>query len=578
MTARFSLQQNLPDDEETAVTDGADIAAVTRVPHAGDSGPRGRTSVDKVVFIISGALLATAALLGVLFTDDLAAISSAALSWVTNTFGWLFILAVSGFVLFALVLAFGKYGNVPLSQEGEKPQYSSISWVAMMFSAGMAIGLMFFGVYEPVSHMVSPPPFVEAAGGSPDASRQAMAYTFFHWGFHPWAIYSVVGLAIAYSTHRMGRKNLASAPFEAFFRKKGSPGWIKVVDILAIISTQFGTATSLGFGALQIAAGITLLRTGRLAEDSGQGLAVVVILILTSGAVLSAASGVGKGIKWLSNINMVLAATLLLFVFIVGPTVFILDLIPSGIGAYLSGIVPMSFHSAVFGGTEWLASWTIFYWAWWVSWAPYVGTFIAKISRGRTIREFVIGALLTHTAVGVIWFTVFGGTGIHLQRSGVDIAGTGSEEAAFFVALRELPMFSIVAVLAVIIVCVFFVTSADSGSIVLGTLSTNGSEEPWKPIVIFWAVSSGGLAAALLLIGGLDALQTFTILAASPFVLVVMLMCVALWIDLRHDPLRFRGPIPVRGVARAPSAVPFSDASDWTESKTEPIVEQVKNE
>lgn len=500
---------------------------------------------------------------GFFFTDFLSEVSSAALGWVTRTFGWLFILTVAGFVIFALVLAFGKYGSIPLSREGEKPQFSTVSWIAMMFSAGMAIGLMFFGVFEPVSHLMSPPPFVDAAPGTPDASRQAMAHTFFHWGIHPWAIYSVVGLAIAYSTHRMGRQNLASAPFEAFFRNRVKPGWTRFIDVLAIIATQFGTATSLGFGALQIASGIALLRTGQLSDQTGPGLPIIVILVLTSGAMLSAASGVGRGIKYLSNINMVLAATLLVFVFVVGPTVFILDLIPSGIGAYLSGIVPMSFHSAVFGGSEWLASWTIFYWAWWVSWAPYVGTFIAKISRGRTIKEFVIGALLTPTAVGVVWFTVFGGTGINLQLGGVDIAGSGSSEAAFFLALRELPLFSVSAVLAVIIVCVFFITSADSGAVVLGTLSTNGSETPWKPIVIFWALASGSLAAALLLIGGLDALQTFTILAASPFLLVMIALCVALWIDLRHDPLRYRGPIPVRGTAFAPSSVPFSDASDW---------------
>ncbi len=540
---------------------GSDISKAAGVPHTGPTGPRGPRSIDRTTFAVSAAIVIALVVVGVTFTDQLAEGSAAALAWITTNFGWLFILGISGFVLFALVLAFGRYGSIPLSVEGEKPAYSTRSWIAMMFSAGMAIGLVFFGIYEPVSHFATPPPFLDAAEGTADAARNAMAYTFFHWGIHPWAIYSVVGLAIAYSTHRMGRSSLVSAPFEAFFRGRRTPKATRIVDILAIIATQFGTATSLGFGALQIAAGLALLATGQLTTESGPGLAIVVILVLTSGAAVSAASGVGKGIRYLSNTNMVIAAVLLVFVFVVGPTVFILDLIPSSLGAYVSQVVTMSLHSAAFGGAEWLASWTIFYWAWWISWAPYVGSFIAKISRGRSIREFVVGALFTPTAVGVIWFSVFGGTGIDLQRNGVDVAGTGSEEEAFFVALGELPLSTVSTVVAVVLICIFFITSADSGGVVLGTLSTRGREEPWKPIVVFWVFLSGAVAAVLLLIGGLNALQTFTILAASPFVLVMMVLCVALYVDLRHDPLRYRGPIPVRGGARAPSEVPFSDAA-----------------
>lgn len=542
------------------MADDSASGRAARPTKTGDREPRGWASVDKTTFTVSAAIVVIVAVVGVAFTDGLAGASAAALAWVTTTFGWLYILSVSGFVLFALVLAFGQYGSIPLAQEGEAPDYSTVSWIAMMFSAGMAIGLMFFGVFEPVSHLVSPPPFVDASGDSAEAARSAMAYTFFHWGIHPWAIYSVVGLALAYSTHRMGRSNLLSSSFDAFFRNRPAPAATKAVDIISIVATQFGTATSLGFGALQIATGLSLLATGELSEDLGPGLPIIVILVLTSGAAVSAISGVSRGIKYLSNINMVLAGLLLLFVFVAGPTLFILNLVPSGIGAYISGLVPMSLHSAVFGGTDWLASWTIFYWAWWVSWAPYVGTFIAKISRGRTIREFLVGALFTPTAVGIVWFTVFGGTGISQQLSGVDIAGSENEAAAFFLALGELPWSSVSTVLAVVIVSSFFITSADSGGVVLGTLSTNGSEEPWKPVVLFWLAMSGVVAAVLLLIGGLDALQTFTILAASPFLLVMILLCVAMYVDLRHDPLRYGAPIPVRGDAEVPSSsVPFSD-------------------
>ncbi|ASN37712.1 choline transporter [Arthrobacter sp. 7749] len=524
---------------------------------------QGWASVDKTVFGVSAGIILVLILLGVFFTDAVGDGAAAALSWITSTFGWLFILGASGFVVFSLVLAFGRYGRIPLSNEGEATEFSTLSWVAMMFSAGMGIGLMFYGVYEPVTHLASPPPFVDVAPGSPEAASTAMAYTMFHWGLHPWAIYSVVGLALAYSTYRMGRGNLMSAPFQSLFGQERieKRGWGKPIDILAIICTKFGTATSLGLGALQIAAGLALLRTGKFEENPSAAVPILVICALTVGVVLSAASGISKGIKWLSNTNMVLAGILLLFVFIVGPTLFILDLLPSAIGAYLTELVPMSFHSAVFGGSDWLASWTIFYWAWWISWTPFVGTFIARISRGRTIREFVLGVLLVPTAVSMVWFVVFGGAGINQQLNGVDIAGTGSEAAGFFAALQNYPFFIGAALVVMVLTAVFFISGADAGALVLGTLSTRGSKHPWKPLVIFWAVLTGAVAAVLLAVGGLAALQTFTILAASPFVLIIIGLCVALYADLRRDPLRQRRPGPVRGATGLQAAVPFSEAA-----------------
>ncbi|MGH3368082.1 MAG: BCCT family transporter, partial [Nocardioidaceae bacterium] len=323
----------------------------------------GWATVDKTVFGWAFGVILALTVVGMAWPGKVYEISTAALGWATESFGWLFILAASGFVIFSLVLAFGRYGRIPLAKDGEKPEFSTVSWVAMMFSAGMGIGLMFFGVYEPAYHMANPPPFVDAAGGSPDAAQESMAVTFFHWGFHPWAMYAVVGLALAYSTFRMGRGNLMSSPFQAIFGKKAiqDRGWGKPIDAIAIITTKFGSATSLGLGALQIAAGVTLLRTGDFAQNPGVAVPIIVIMVLTVGIVLSAASGVSRGIKWLSNTNMVVALALVLFVFIVGPTIFMLDLLPSSIGAYLSDIVPMSFNTAVFGGGDWLSSWTIFY-------------------------------------------------------------------------------------------------------------------------------------------------------------------------------------------------------------------------
>ncbi|WP_022887092.1 BCCT family transporter [Glaciibacter superstes] len=545
-----------PEDRETD-----DVAGHSALGDAISVPPRqGWATVDKTVFGVSAGIILVICLLGVFFTEAIGGVAASALAWVTTNLGWLFILGASAFVVFALVLAFGRYGSIPLSREGQGTEFSTLSWVAMMFSAGMGIGLMFFGVYEPVTHLADPPPFVDAAPGSPEAANAAMAYTLFHWGLHPWAIYAVVGLALAYSTYRMGRGNLMSAPFQALFGRDRieKKGWGKPIDILAIICTKFGSATSLGLGALQIAAGISLLQTGEFVDDPGTGLPIIIICVLTVGVVFSAASGVSKGIKWLSNTNMVLAAVLLTFVFVAGPTVFILDLIPSSIGSYLTELVPMSFHSAVFGGTDWLASWTIFYWAWWISWTPFVGTFIARISRGRTIREFVLGVMLVPTGVSVLWFAIFGGAGLNLQLNGVDIAGTGDEAAGFFAALQHYPFFIGTALVVMVLTAVFFVSGADAGALVLGTLSSRGRKEPWKPLVILWAVLTGAVAAVLLYVGGLGALQTFTILAATPFVLIIIGLCVSLYVDLRRDPLRQRQLGPVRTASENLASVPFT--------------------
>ena len=523
----------------------------------------GLASVDKTVFFWAFGVILAITVLGIVFTKTVGSIASSVLTWLIDSFGWLFVLSASAFVVFALVLAFGRYGRIPLARDGEEPEFSTMSWVAMMFSAGMGIGLMFYGVYEPVSHLAHPSPFTEAAPGSQDAARSAMAYTFFHWGLHPWAMYAVVGLALAYSTFRMGRGNLMSSPFQAIFGRDRieTQGWGKVIDVIAIITTKFGSATSLGLGALQIAAGIELLRTGKFNDHPGATVPIIVILVLTVGIVLSAASGVSRGIKWLSNTNMVVAFALVVFVFVAGPTIFMLNLLPTSIGAYLTDLVPMSFHSGTFGGHDWLASWTIFYWAWWISWTPFVGTFIARISKGRTIREFVLGVLLVPTGVSALWFVVFGGAGLKLQLGGVDIAGQGSEAAGFFSMLQHYPFFVGTAIVVIFLTAIFFVSGADAGALVLATLSSRGRTEPWDPLVTLWAVLTGAVAIMLLLVGGLGALQTFTIIAASPFVLVLIGLCISLYVDLRRDPLRARraGPVRVQWPVSPPSYSPFHE-------------------
>ncbi|WP_222936757.1 BCCT family transporter [Streptomonospora sp. PA3] len=515
--------------------------------------------IDPIVFGVSIVLVAVFCIVGSVWPGAMGTAGTAALNWIVGNVGWVFVLAASGFVIFALVLAFSRYGRIPLSQNGEAPEFSTVSWVAMMFSAGMGIGLIFFGIYEPVWHMANTPPDSGAADGSQEAVTTSMAFTLFHWGLHPWAVYAVVALALAYSMFRKGRGNLISSPFQALSKKDVEyTWWGRFINIWAIIATKFGGATSLGLGALQIGGGFYLFTGigGSFASESTEALnvALVIIIVLVALAIVSAVSGVGRGIKWLSNTNMVLAALLVVFVFIVGPTVFLLNLIPEAIGAYISDLIPMSFRAPLFGHVDWFAGWTIFYWAWWISWAPFVSTFIARISRGRTIREFVLGVLLVPTVVSALWFIFLGGAGMDLQLNGVDIAGANNEAVAFFTALQEYPGFTATGILVMFLVAIFWVSGADASALVLATLSSHGTVEPNKWLVALWAALSAAVAGVLLYVGGLEALQTFTIIIACPFVLVMVGLCWALYADLRIDPLRERRPAPVRGITPSPGS------------------------
>jgi choline/carnitine/betaine transport len=493
--------------------------------------------VDWVVFGVTAVIAIAFLVWGFVSTESLAAASSTALTWVMDNIGWLFVLTASGFVVFVLWLALGRYGTIPLGRDDEEPEFNSVSWVAMMFSAGMGIGLMFFGVAEPLSHFATPPPGT-GAPGNPEAVQTAMATTLFHWTLHPWAIYAVVGLAISYGVYRKGRLQLISSAFEPLLGSRAHGPWGKVIDMLAIFATLFGSAASLGLGTLQIRSGLQIV--GGIGQ-AGNTILVVIIIVLTIAFVLSAVSGIARGIQWLSNTNMVLAVLLALFVFVVGPTVFILNLLPTAIGSYLADIAMMSARTGAEGSdvNTWLQSWTIFYWAWWISWTPFVGMFIARISRGRTIRQFVAGVLLVPSLVSLVWFAVFGGAAINVQQGGVDLAGEGSIEEQLFSLLEQYPIAIIASVLVMVLVAIFFVSGADAASIVMGSLSERGTIKPSRGTVIFWGVAMGAVAAVMLLVGGEDALnglQTITIIAALPFVLVMVGMAVALVKDLRHDP------------------------------------------
>jgi choline/carnitine/betaine transport len=519
----------------------------SKEPSAGDSGGSKvsrRPQTDRIVFGVTALLTLAFVAWGALATKSLESVSKSLLSTTMSNGGWAFVLAASGFVVFSLWLAFSRYGKITLGKEGEQPEFRTVSWVAMMFSAGMGIGLMFYGVSEPLAHFATPPPGTGGAG-APAAERMetAMATTLFHWTLYPWAIYAVVGLAIAYSCFRRGRRQTISAVFTPLIGEKSANGTFgRVIDIIAIFATLFGSAASLGLGALQIGSGVEEIKW---ASNVGTPVLVTIIAILTLAFVASAISGVEKGIQWLSNINMVLAGLLVLFVFIVGPTILMLNLLPTSMGSFIGELPQMAARTdstAGEGVAAWLSSWTVFYWAWWISWTPFVGMFIARISRGRTIRQFVGGVILVPSVVSLIWFAIFGGTAISLERHGSKIANEATAEGQLFAMLREYPIAGVTSLVVMILVAIFFVSGADAASIVMGTLSQKGTLEPGRNVVIVWGVLTGAVAAIMLLIGGggksaLTGLQNLTILVAVPFTVVMVGMCIAMTRDLRQDRL-----------------------------------------
>ena len=522
-------------DIQDRPSDAADVRDESGIP------------VDKVVFGVAAAIAVAFVAAGAVWPDGFSENTTKALTWVTDNFGWLFVLTSAGFVLFSGYLALTRYGNIKLGPDDSEPEFSTFSWVSMMFATGMGIGLMFWGVAEPLTHL-NTPPLGEGEPGSPDSAEMAMQYAFFHWGFHPWAMYAVIGLSIGYFAYRKGYGNLISTTFRPLLGDRVCRGPGRAIDVVAIFATLFGSATSLGLGALQI--------TGGIDDVFGEGggnktLAVAVIAVLTACFVLSAVSGVEKGIKMLSNANAVAAGLLVFFLFVVGPTVFIMGTFTTTLGDYLTHLPAMSFNTGVYDSdaSSWLGSWTIFYWAWWISWTPFVGMFIARISKGRTIRQFVVYVILVPSLVSFIWFAILGGTALDLQlNQGWDPPTTDSGgialEASLFETLREFPLASITVALAVFLVAIFFVTGADAASIVMGMLSQKGVEEPRRWLVIFWGVATGAVAAVLLWAGGLAALQTLVILVAAPFMLILIGMCVSLMKALRHE--TFEATLPTR--------------------------------
>jgi len=488
----------------------------------------GPWGTSPAVFWGSVAVVAAVSGLTIAFPEAAGDVVGRVQSDVVSAFGWYYVALVAGFVAFAIWLGVGRWGDITLGRDDDEPEYPLLTWFAMLFATGMGIGLVFWGVAEPLSHFADPKPGV--SGTPNDLAQQAMAQTYLHWGLSAWAIYVVVGLAIAYSVHRRGRPVSIRWALEPALgdRVRGRLG--DVVDVTAVVGTVFGVATSLGLGVLQITAGLDHVGIA----SSSTTLQVVLIVAITAVATLSVVSGLDRGLKWLSNTNVSLAGVLLVAVLVLGPTLFLLREFVQSIGTYLSSVVPLMFNVSAYAGAEgeaWQASWTTFYWGWWISWSPFVGVFIARISRGRTVRQFVGGVLLVPTIVCFLWFSVLGGTALHRQLFGDGgLVGPGGEvvpENALFDVLAGLPGGAVLSVGAIVLVALFFITSADSGALVVAMLSAGGDPQPRTPLRILWAALGGVLAIALLVAGGLTALQTAAILIALPFSVVMIGLVVA---------------------------------------------------
>ncbi len=479
------------------------------------------SGINPFVFYISIVVIGLFLFFGVFFTEITGEVFDTVQNFIVTTFGWFYILAVAFFFVFVIFLFFSPYSTFKLGPDDSEPDYSYVSWFAMLFSAGMGIGLVFFGVAEPMYHYLAPPTM---DGETIEAAKEAMKLTFFHWGFHAWSIYIIVGLSLAYFSFRHKLPLSIRSAFYPLLGERINGPIGNIVDILAIFGTMFGVATSLGIGVLQINAGLNFL----FGIDFSTTLQILLIVIISVIATGSVALGLDKGIRRLSNFNMIVAISIIGFVFIAGPTMFILNSMVENTGFYLQNLVGTTFWLNSYEGTEWLGDWTLFYWGWWIAWSPFVGTFIARVSRGRTVREFIAGVLLAPTGFTFIWLTVFGNTGLHMEIFGAGGISGGTTEQMLFLMLQNLPVAAVMSLLSVIIIVSFFVTSSDSGSLVIGMLASNGNPNPPLSQRIFWAVGEGAVAAVLLLAGGLAALQTASITTGLPFAVVLLCMCVSL--------------------------------------------------
>ena len=467
---------------------------------------------------------------------------------IAKEFGWFFVLSVNVFLGTVIYLMFSKVGSLKLGKPNEKPEFGYGSWIAMLFSAGMGIGLLFYSVAEPIMHFSSPPGGIE--GGNADAAQRAMATTMFHWGFHAWGIYALVGLALAFFSFRKGLPLTIRSAFQPLLGDKIHGRIGDLIDILAVVATLFGVATSLGLGAQQIFAGLQAVFGFETSGSTEKWIEVALIAAITGAATTSVVLGLDAGIRRLSVFTMFAGAALLILIFLLGPTSFILNALVQNVGVYAQNFIWLSTWNEAYAGTHWQDGWTVFYWAWWIAWSPFVGMFIARVSRGRTVKEFAQAVLIVPTLLTMVWLTVFGSTALHGELNGNTLVSDAvivqkNVPGALFALFQTLPdwSFMILSLLAILVIIVFFVTSSDSGSLVIDIITAGGNPDP--PVVqrVFWAVLEGLVAATLLLAGGLGALQTAAVTTGLPFTLVLFVMAFSLVKGLKeeHAKRRSRG-------------------------------------
>lgn len=489
--------------------------------------------VNRPVFIASALLIVGFIIFGSLFGELAGEVFNQLQSFITHRFRWLFIILMNVTVVFSLYIALSRYGDIRLGHQTEHPEYSLLSWFGMLFSAGIGIGLLYWGTAEPLYHFMSPP---MGQAETVEAAKQAMSISFLHWGIHAWALYCVVALSLAYFHYRRGLPLSIRSVLYPLIGQKIYGKWGHVVDTLAVFGTMFGVVTSLGLGAMQINAGFSNV----FGIPNNVPVQLCLIAIITAMATLSVMMGLDKGIKRLSDINIVLTVLLLGFMLLFGPTQFIIDSFIENIGNYASQLIPLGFWSEAYSNTDWQANWTIFYWAWWVSWSPFVGIFVARISRGRTIREFIFGVLFIPMLLLFFWFTTFGGSAVHMElmgNYGLIEAVKADYGSAIFKLIEYYPLTKPLTLVIVVMIMLWFVTSSDSASFVIDMLTSGGDTNPPKIQRLFWALSQGVIAAVLLVAGGLSALQAVAIIAGFPFAIVVFVMMYCLWRGLTRDRL-----------------------------------------
>ncbi|GGN64733.1 MULTISPECIES: BCCT family transporter [Oceanobacillus] len=484
------------------------------------------------VFTYASIIVGILVLLGAVFPEQFGNIAGAVASWISDTFGWYYMTVFTVILFFCIFLGISPIGKLKLGKPHDEPEFHTVSWLTMLFSAGMGIGLVFYGASEPLSHFLAPP---SAEPETTAALAESMKSVLLHYGFHPWAVYGIVALGLAYAQFRKGEVGLISKTLRPVLGDRVDGPIGTMVDVLTVFVTIIGVAVSLGLGAMQINGGLNYL-FGLPYNQLVQGIIIAVVTVLF---IYSAWSGISKGIQYLSNLNMILAALLLIAFLILGPTLFILNMMTSTTGAYLDSLIFNSLDVAPLDPQkrEWMHSWTIYYWGWWMSWSPFVGIFIARISRGRSIREFVLAVLLVPTLVSILWFSAFGLTGIDVAQSAPQIFDMPPETQLFGV-LNELPLSLLLSILTVILIASFFITSADSAIFVLGMQTAFGTLSPAGFIKVIWGLALSAIAFILLLAGGetgLNALQSAAIISALPFSVVVILMTISLYKDANQE-------------------------------------------